>query len=192
VAGLGGAAQAAPVKPVARFQLRPVLVQLPPSGSPPTTSAPNPAAAAAVASCDAASVEQLAAAGSIPTTKPAAADPKACVVLADTVSKGRIRYYLGPATATGNIVTSAQAEFVSGQGWTVTLTLTPAGSRTWDALAQQQFHRQVAMVVDGVVQSAPTIQPDSPTFSSFGGTAVVSGDFTPRAARRLARIANHR
>ena len=59
------------------------------------------------------------------------------------------------------------------------MNLTSSGSSKWDALAQQQFHKQVAIVLDGhgavgAGRSSPTRQ----AFSSFGGTAEISGNFT--------------
>jgi preprotein translocase subunit SecD len=69
--------------------------------------------------------------------------------------------------------------------------LTNAGSAQWDALAQKQFHQQVAIVLDGIVQSAPSIQPKDTTFTSFGGTAVISGGFTGGQASDLAKLINY-
>jgi preprotein translocase subunit SecD len=69
--------------------------------------------------------------------------------------------------------------------------LTGSGSTKWDALAQKQFHAAVGIVLDGIVQSAPTIQPDSATFSSFDGTAVISGSFTGGEASDLAKLINY-
>src|SRR5262249_20848730 len=76
-------------------------------------------------------------------------------------------------------------------GWTVKMDLTDAGSSKWDALAQQQFHKQVAIVLDGVVQSAPTIQPNDASFTSFNGTAVISGNFTGDKAETLAKLIHY-
>ena len=39
--------------------------------------------------------------------------------------------------------------------------MTDSGSTKWDALGQAQFQKQVAIVLDGIVQSAPTIQPNN-------------------------------
>jgi preprotein translocase subunit SecD len=66
--------------------------------------------------------------------------------------------------------------------------LTDSGSSKWDQLAEQQFHKQVAIVLDGLVQSAPTIQPQDASFTSFGGTAVISGSFTQDEADNLAKL----
>jgi preprotein translocase subunit SecD len=163
-----------------------------------TTAAPTPEAAAAdlaaaqaaVASCDANAVAALA---SVPTTTRAKDTRDACVILPDKDS-AKVRYYLGKAGLTGKVVDSAKAEFISSQGWTVKMDLTSDGSAKWDQLAQQQFHQQVAIVLDGQVRSAPSIQPDQAAFSSFGGTAVISGGaggFSQGDAEDLAKLINY-
>ena len=126
----------------------------------------------------------------IPTTSRANDLRDACVVLPDKPGgKAAPRYYLGKAGLTGKgNVDSAKKEFVPGQGWTVKVDLTDQGSAKWDALAQQQFHQQVAIVLDGLVQSAPEILPGQATFTSFGGTAVISGNFTQGEADDLAKL----
>jgi preprotein translocase subunit SecD len=191
----------------AELQFRPVLLAgLPPesqASTTPSTTAPagqeptatttpaDAAAAAAVASCDA---SQLASLPDIPTSPPDAKRTE-CVVFPDkTGGKNAIRYYLGPSALTGKAVDNAKAEFLSGQGWTVKMSLTDSGSGAWDQLGEQQFHKQVAIVLDGQVQSAPTIQPDNQAFSSFGGTAVISGGsqgFSQTDASDLAKLINY-
>jgi preprotein translocase subunit SecD len=69
--------------------------------------------------------------------------------------------------------------------------LTDSGSAKWDQLAQEQFHKQVAITLDSIVQSAPTIQPNDPSFTSFGGTAVISGSFDQGEAEDLAKLINY-
>jgi preprotein translocase subunit SecD len=156
----------------------------------PTTTTPPASAAearAAIASCDDAKVAALT---TIPTSTRAGDQRGACVVLPNKPGgKNASRYYLGKAALTGKeAVSTAKSEFVSGQGWTVKMDLTGKGSTKWDALAQAQFHKQVAIVLDGLVQSAPQIQPGSATFSSFNGTAVISGNFTQDGADSLAKL----
>jgi preprotein translocase subunit SecD len=147
------------------------------------------AANAAVASCDANTVAALA---KIPTTAREGDKRSACVVLPGKPGGPKAaRSYLGPAGLTGKAVSSSKAEFVSTQGWTVKMDLTSSGSTKWDDLAQKQFHQQVAIVLDGVVQSAPQIQPNDTTFTSFGGTAVISGRFTQSEAEDLAKLINY-
>jgi preprotein translocase subunit SecD len=160
------------------------------AGATTTTTTPPPSEAetkAAVAACDDA---KLATAQEIPTTGRAGDKRNVCVVLPDKPGgKNATRYYLGKAALTGKgTVDTAKAEFQPGQGWTVKMDLTDSGSSKWDALAQQQFHKQVAIVLDGLVQSAPTIQPSDAAFTSFGGTAVISGNFTQDEADNLAKL----
>jgi preprotein translocase subunit SecD len=159
-------------------------------GATTTTEAPQPTEAeakAAVAKCDDATIATL---KDIPTTSRADDQRDACVVLPDKPGgRNAGRYYLGKAALTGKgTVDTAKKEFVPGQGWTVKMDLTGSGGDKWDALAQEQFHKQVAIVLDGLVQSAPTIQPNDATFTSFGGTAVISGSFTEGEADNLAKL----
>jgi preprotein translocase subunit SecD len=191
----------------AELRFRPVVTQLPSEaaqakaatttttttpGATTTTTTPPPstaAAKAAIAKCDDATVSTLT---TIPTTSRAADTRNACVVLPNKPGgKNAPRYYLGKAGLTGKVVSSAKAEFVSGSGWVVNMNLTDKGSSQWDALAQQQFHKQVAIVLDGIVQSAPTIQPDQQAFSSFAGKAQISGGFTGSEASDLAKLINY-
>jgi preprotein translocase subunit SecD len=174
-------------------EFRPVITQVPPEFLTSTTTAPVdlPAAKAAVASCDVVAVAQLPV---IPTTKLRDAEPSACVVFPDRVGgRAAPRYYLGPA---GDFpVEEAKAEFAVGQGWTVRIEFTDRGSKAWDRLGRQQFHKQVAITFEGYVVSAPTIQPDDERFTSFGGSAVISGSFEEKDAFALAgavRLANGR
>ena len=193
---VGGAATAStpPTRrarsPVA-LEFRPVIAPMPSVAATPPTSAPVNLAGAkrAIASCDDAAVAQLAV---IPTTTAAAATADACVVYPDrTGGREATRYYLGPAAVTRRGINNAKPDFVSGQGWTVTLTLTRSGSKAWDALARAQFHKQVALTVAGRVVAAPTIQPADATFRSFGGTAVIASDFTHKEVVALTEAVGH-
>jgi preprotein translocase subunit SecD len=69
--------------------------------------------------------------------------------------------------------------------------LTGSGSSQWDTLAQKQFHQQVAITLDSIVQSAPEIQPGDASFTSFNGTAVISGKFSQGDAEDLAKLINY-
>ena len=94
------------------------------------------------------------------------------------------RYRLGPAQLTGRALKTARAEFdtTSGQ-WKVNFTLNERGSKEFDDLAAKNVNRQVAIVLDGVVQSAPTIQT-----ANFGGSGEITGSFTEREAKDLALV----
>jgi preprotein translocase subunit SecD len=95
----------------------------------------------------------------------------------------RNRYLLGPTELTGTAVRTARAEFDPTQGWRVNFTLTGEGSKAFDEMAARNLQRQVAIVLDGVVKSAPVIQE-----AQFGGTGVISGNFTEREAKDLALV----
>ena len=120
----------------------------------------------------------------IKSTDPRLDNPKATVLLPQLGTPG-LRYVLGPAELTGRAVKSAQA-VDSTQGWVVNYTLTAVGSPLWDKVAEENFHAPVAIELDGVVQSAPIIQPTQTSFSSFGGSGTISGNFTEASAKNLA------
>jgi preprotein translocase subunit SecD len=171
------------------LEFRAVLTELPPAGVTTTSLAPadRTDAAVKIATCDTAAVEQLPV---VPTTTLAVANADTCVVFPQRPGRATSpRYYLGPAALSNRAVKRANAIFVSGIGWAVKLNLTKAGSAAWDQLADQQFHEQVAMTLGGIVLSAPTVQPNEVTFSSFGGTAVISGAFTQKQAKAIAAAA---
>lgn len=99
------------------------------------------------------------------------------VVLSD---RGQfVGYVLGPAELTGEAVAEAAATF--NNEWVVNVDLTDEGAVGFDEIAARYFGQQVAIVLDGVVESAPVIQA-----TEFGGTAVISGTFDEQGARDLA------
>ena len=120
--------------------------------------------------------------GNIPTT-PSAQDVAAnTVVLPDASSASTARYILGPTELTGSIVKGATAQPPTvGGDWLVQVTFTSSGSPKFDALAAKYVQKQVAIVLDGQVESAPTIQQ-----SSFNGSAQITGTFTQKQAQNLA------
>lgn len=100
------------------------------------------------------------------------------------------RYVLGPAGAVGRAVDSAKATVTQTGQWYVELDLTGEGSDAFDDLAGRCFGNdvtcptgQVAIELDGVVQSAPRVQQ-----ASFGGELVIEGDFSEGEARDLALV----
>ncbi len=99
------------------------------------------------------------------------------VVLTD---RGQITgYVLGPAELTGEAVAEAAATF--NNEWVVNVDLTDEGAVGFDEIAARYFGQQVAIVLDGIVESAPVIRA-----TEFGGTAVISGTFDEEGARDLA------
>lgn len=94
------------------------------------------------------------------------------------------KYKLGPTLLTGNALSNAQVEFDETTGEAkVGITFTTAGSREFDALAVKYYQKQLAIVLDDVVQSAPTINA-----TKFDGRAEITGKFTVDEAKTLALV----
>ena len=110
-----------------------------------------------------------------------------------------IRYILGPADMSGNGVANATVQLSQAGQYSVNLTFTNSGGNTFDKIAavRYPFYQQnpnnppyqslEAFELDGVVESAPTIQA-----ATFNGTAVISGStaqpFTSSQASNLALV----
>jgi preprotein translocase subunit SecD len=160
----------------------------PPVGEPPPAAAVPPA------------VEP----GQVPTTEPEDNVADAEVVLPELDPDGNVvrRYRLGPTQVTGQAVDSAQARLQGAVQWTVDLSFTGPGIDEFNALAATcspasatcppssinqdtgQPAGAVAIELDGVVQSAPTIQAAS--FSR--DQVVISGSFDESQAKDLALV----
>ncbi len=117
-------------------------------------------------------------------------DPNATVIVQNT--DGSEVYQLGPSFASGEVFNNdAQADIISG-GWGVRVTLKSgiAGADLWNVGAAQCFAKsttcptgRMAIVLDGVVQSAPSVnQP------SFNGGVDITGNFKESEAKDLARV----
>lgn len=117
-------------------------------------------------------------------------DPTATVVVQNT--DGSEVYQLGPAFATGEVFNSdAQADIIQGSwGVRVTLKSGAEGSGLWNQGAAECYSRtaicpsgRMAIVLDGVVQSAPAVRQPS-----FTGGVDITGNFSESEARDLARV----
>ena len=126
----------------------------------------------------------------VPAEMPDPSDPAATVFVQN--ADGTEFYQLGPAFATGEVFNSdAQADIISG-GWGVRVTLRGGanGADLWNSGAARCFAKdsscpsgRMAIVLDGVVQSAPSVnQP------SFSGGVDITGSFTEGEAKDLARV----
>jgi preprotein translocase subunit SecD len=95
---------------------------------------------------------------------------------------------------TGGVFQQGSASVTIDQagGWATGVDLNPAGEDYWNSLAVACFSgsplcpsTQLAIVLDDVIQSAPTVnQPD------FGGSVQITGSFTEDEARSLVRVLN--
>ncbi len=97
---------------------------------------------------------------------------------------GPARLRMGPTLMTGRDVSSARAAFESGQGWVVHLSFTGEGFDKFNDLAAQYVGRQIAIVLDGVVQSYPVIR--DAKFDT--NDVVISGNFKEAEAKDLALV----
>ncbi len=157
-----------------------------------TVAADAAAKQAAIASCNANAVLAL---DSIPTTSRAADKRDACVVLPLRPKDGApvaksTRLLLGPTELTGTDVDKAKREFVS-PGYGVSMTLTGKGLGKFNALAAKSYGRQaptneVAITLDGIVQSNPAFQA-----ASFSGPVQITGNFSSTEAEDLAKLINY-
>ena len=121
----------------------------------------------------------------IASTPPNSDDPSRPVILPGLGTASQ-RYVLGPAQLTGHSIKSAVAQQSQLGAWVVNYTLTGTGSPLWDRVAQANFHSLLAIELDGVVQSAPLIQPNQTSFTSFAGQGEISGSFNETSAKNLA------
>ena len=64
----------------------------------------------------------------------------------------------------------------------VAMDFDPVGAKMFERITEANVHRQLAIVLDGVVYSAPTIQ------GKIGANATITGSFSPEEARDLAIV----
>jgi preprotein translocase subunit SecD len=184
----------------AELRFRPVLAQIAPEGAPaPTTTTTVPTTTTAAPGESTTTTSTTAPAPTtttteVPTTSRADNKADAQVVLPD--ADGTSRYVLGPAGATGRAVSSAKAELFGVGQWAVQLSMTSDGIKAFNEIAAACFtgqptcpaigsdKGQVAIELDGVVESAPTI--DAASFER--DEIQISGSFTEKEAKNLALV----
>ena len=169
----------------AELRFRPVLATLPPYNPKATTTTTTAAPGGATTSTTVPKSDG----SDVPTTTQAADKAGATVILPGRKqgNTAPVRYQLGPTELTGKAISGAKAQYQNG-GWAVNVDFTDSGGAAWDTLGQKNFKKQVAIVLDGVVQSAPVIQGDNQAFQSFGGKATISGSFSETEAKDLALV----
>ncbi|WP_416210931.1 protein translocase subunit SecD [Frankia sp. Cr2] len=104
--------------------------------------------------------------------------------------EGVTKYLLMPAEVVGTDVKSATAGLASSGGatsvstgqWVVNVSFTGSGQAKFTKLTEETIGKQVAIVLDGVVQSAPS------TNDRIAGDAQISGSFTQSSAQDLANV----
>lgn len=180
----------------AELRFRPVLALLPAETKTTTTtkskSKTSTTTAAAVAGATtSSSTATTTTTNPLATSTPAQDKADATVILPLRKQDGKtpVRYQLGPAALTGKGVSGAKAQFLGGsEGWVVDLSLKGDGATAFNQLAKTSYPKSppenaVAIVLDGVVQSAPAFQTDS-----FNGDVQISGNFSEGDAKDLATV----
>ena len=128
----------------------------------------------------------------VPSTPASKDTPHATVLLPGLAGAGATpgtRFLLGPAQMTSSAVADARASRAQYPGgrWVVDFRMTSQGAALWDRATHADFHRLLAVDVDGIVVSAPIIEPTQSSFSSFGGRGEISQNFTRAEAQKIAR-----
>jgi preprotein translocase subunit SecD len=101
------------------------------------------------------------------------------------------KYVLGPAALEGTDVKKSQGVFDSQNAqWIVTLDFTGAGSKKFSTITgqlsqQQPPMNQFAIVLDGNVESAPSVS------QTLSGSAQISGSFDQQSAKDLGNVLSY-
>ncbi len=104
---------------------------------------------------------------------------------------GTTKYKLGPVRITGDAIARASAVYDTGgqtsvgQGWMILFDLTKQGADRFAKVTTELVGRQLAIVLDREVISAPTIQEPI-----TGGSGRITGSFTEQRAKDLATVLN--
>jgi preprotein translocase subunit SecD len=104
---------------------------------------------------------------------------------------GTTKYKLGPVRITGDAIARASAVYDTGsqgsvgQGWIVLFDLTKEGADLFGKITTELVGRQLAIVLDREVISAPTIREPI-----TGGSGRITGSFTEQEAKDLATVLN--
>jgi preprotein translocase subunit SecD len=114
--------------------------------------------------------------------------PSQTIVACDRA--GLTKYILGPAEVLGRQISEASAglDTQSGSAWFVSLTFNSEGTAAFAAVTSRvtslpEPNNQLAIVLDGLVVSAPRINEAIPS-----GTAQITGSFTQLEAKDLANV----
>src|SRR6266536_2935008 len=78
---------------------------------------------------------------------------------------------------------SASHAYFGNEGWTVQLKFDSDGAKKFGQITEQYKGHRFAIVLDGVIQSAPVIRD-----AIYGGDAIITGKFDEKEARGLASV----
>lgn len=89
----------------------------------------------------------------------------------------------GKPALSGDVISSASAEYDDRQGNYVSMTMTGEAAATWAAVTGANINKPVAVVLDGEVYSAPNVND-----KIEGGRSTITGHFTTDEAKDLANV----
>ncbi|MBR4303462.1 MAG: protein translocase subunit SecDF [Bacteroidaceae bacterium] len=89
----------------------------------------------------------------------------------------------GQAAMTGEAVSNSSADFDNYGNPSVSMTMNTEGAREWAKLTKQNIQRNIAIVLDGYVYSAPNVENEIP-----GGNSQITGSFTVEDTQDLANV----
>ncbi len=89
----------------------------------------------------------------------------------------------GVAPLTGEVIVDARQDYGPTGQVEITMLMNSEGARTWRRLTGENIGRQIAIVLDNYVYSAPRVNDEIP-----GGRSSITGDFTLEEAMDLANI----
>jgi len=88
----------------------------------------------------------------------------------------------GRAPLGGDVITDARADFTQTSAYSdVSMTMNAEGSKTWARMTKDNIGKSIAIVLDGYVYSAPTVNAEI-----AGGSSQITGNFTVEEAKDLA------
>ena len=89
----------------------------------------------------------------------------------------------GRAPLEGDVVTDAKDEYDQFKKHCVSMSMNTEGSRRWAALTKKNIGKEIAIVLDGYVYSAPRVNSEI-----TGGNSQITGNFTPEVTKDLANV----
>ncbi len=89
----------------------------------------------------------------------------------------------GRAPLEGDVVTDARDEYDQFNKPCVSMSMNTEGARRWAALTKKNIGREIAIVLDGYVYSAPRVNSEI-----TGGNSQITGNFTPEVTKDLANV----
>jgi len=88
----------------------------------------------------------------------------------------------GRAPLGGDVITDARADFSQTSAYAnVSMSMNQEGSKTWARMTKDNIGKSIAIVLDGYVYSAPTVNAEI-----SGGSSQITGNFTVEEAKDLA------